>query len=109
MNGSAHNMAVIAEKLDREWLDEGFLNKLRNGEFDVAGYVRFEGVLNTLRQLDDRSSVSIDREVVRLLWFVPQFVEWQVERTIERGADPKVVHGASSNIREMVGSILGEP
>jgi len=99
----------LIEKLDAEWLQGGFLYKLRECEFDVAGYVRFENLLNTAKQLDDQNSPTINREFVRLLWFVPQFFEWQVERIVERGADAGTVYGASSNIRELVGTILGEP
>ena len=109
MGEAKRGLDAVVERLDREWLEDGFLYKLRDGEFDMAGYVRFENVLNTARQLDDKSSKTIHREFVRLLWFVPQFVEWQTQRLIDRGADREIVYGASSNIRELVGSVLGEP
>ena len=102
-------LETLTKQLDDEWLDGGFLYKLRECEFDAAGYVRLERLLNSAKQLDDRQSMAISREFVRLLWFVPQFMEWQTERLIEHGADAETVHGASSNVREMVGQILGEP
>lgn len=106
---SRTGLAALNEQLDSEWLEGGFLYKLRECEFDAAGYARFEALLGKAKQTDSGSSETIDRDFVRLMWFVPQFVEWQVERVLERGGDPKAVHGASSRIRELVGEILGEP
>ena len=103
------NINQLVTKLDNEWLEDGFLYQLRECKFDDTGYIRFEGLLNTVKQLDDKSSPSIDRNLVRLLWFIPQFMEWQTERLIDRGNEPEKVHGANSNIREMIGAILGEP
>src|SRR5690242_10426225 len=109
IGGSRQVMAGYLEKLDQEWLEGGFLHKLRDREFDPVGYVRLENILNGIRQLDDQSNPLIDRQLVRLLWFIPQFMEWQTERVINAGADARLVNGACSNIREMVGIILGEP
>ncbi len=102
-------LEALNQNLDKEWLEGGFLYKLRNLEFDVSGYMRFEGLLHTAKQVDNQTSDAINRRFVRLLWFVPQFVEWQIERLIDAGADPDVVKGAANNIRELVGQILGEP
>lgn len=104
-----NDIEVLTRKLEIEWLEGGFLHKLRDCEFDAAGYVRLESLLNSARQLDDTRSPTIDRDFVRLVWFIPQFVEWQVDRVVENGADTETVHGAASNIREMVGLVLGEP
>jgi len=104
-----HRLVAIREELDREWLEEGFLHKLREREFDDAGFVRLEKLLLRAQDADAAGSQMIDREFVRLLWFVPQFFDWQVERLIENGADAERVHAATSSIRELVGTILGEP
>ena len=37
------------QKLDSEWLEGGFLYKLRERQFDPAGYVRFENILNNAK------------------------------------------------------------
>lgn len=106
---SNENIKNLVEKFDQEWLEGGFLYLLRECKFDAKGYLRLESLFHTLKQLDDTSSDLIDRELVRVLWFIPQFVEWQTERVIDRGADAESVHTAASNLRELVGEILGEP
>lgn len=103
------NTRNLVEKFDQEWPEGGFLYRLREGEFDAHGCLRLESLFHTLKQLDDATSDVIDRELVRTLWFIPQFVEWQTERAIDSGADAEAVHTAASNLRELVGEILGEP
>ena len=97
------------EKIEDEWFEGGFLDSLRNCNFDKEAYERLEHLLNTVREQEDLSQELISRDLVRLVWFIPQFMEWQIERVIEKGGDPKLVHSACSNIRELVGKILGEP
>lgn len=106
---SEENIKSLIEKFDLEWLEGGFLYQLRECHFDVRGYMRLESLFHTLKQLDDNTSELINRDLVRVIWFIPQFVEWQCERVIERGGDAEVVHSAASNLRELVGEALGEP
>jgi len=55
------------------------------------------------------SQETISAEFVRLLWFTPLFVEWQIERVVSVGGDEAQVRHISDAIRERVMEILGTP
>ena len=66
-------------KLDSSWdFDEGFFGKLRQGVFDDKLCDEFISLLYSIF-IDDE---SIPKHVVRLLWYIPLFMEWQKERVL---------------------------
>ena len=58
---------TLIQKLDSEWFEGGFLYKLRERQFDPAGYVRFENLLNNAKQLDDSEASKISRDSVNVM------------------------------------------
>jgi hypothetical protein len=95
-------------RLEAEWdRSQGFLGRLRTGEFDPAGFERFEQLLRSVNLGDEE---TIDRRLVSLLWFVPLFMTWQRERVAEQGGDPDQVEAATQKITDiLLRDVLGAP
>lgn len=95
------------EALDLAWDDEsGFLGLLRAGEFNrEAG----EAYIRLLNSIEVEEGEPLNRDFVRLVWFAPIFMEWQIERTVERGANRVDLENVTDQIRERVMEILGVP
>lgn len=71
-------MSESVEVLESAWSEEdGFLFRLRVGEFETAKSASF---LATLRKIDADQDNVLNRRAVSLLWYVPLFLEWQRER-----------------------------
>jgi len=58
------------EEISNSW-DTGFLNQLREGAFSRELYNR---LYSAIMQLDIQEHEQIDRELIRLLWFIPIFM-----------------------------------
>jgi len=93
--------------LEQEWdFEDGFLGRLRCGEFEVAGLHRLLAVLETI-SLND--SEDINRRLVSLLWYMPLFMEWQKERVQEEGGDRLALENAINQVQTQVERLLGVP
>jgi hypothetical protein len=67
----------LVDRLDMEWAqDTGFLGKLRTGVLDREAYERFINLMQSIELEGD----TIDRRLVKVLWFIPLYMEWQTER-----------------------------
>lgn len=75
---------ALVEKLDAEWADGGFFSLVRDGLFDVP---RGDRVLEILRAIDIKENDYVPSRLLSLIWFMPSFLEWQVDRVRERGGD----------------------
>ena len=68
--------------LDIQWSENGFFEKLR-----YARKIDFEQghtLLNSIKSFSlDDTLINIDRNLVRLLWYIPQFMNWQIEKLSE--------------------------
>jgi hypothetical protein len=104
---SAHSDPATLNLLDLAWdQDEGFLGMLRSGRFsEVAG----ERYLALLRSIEIGEGEQLNPDFVRLVWFAPIFIEWQVERAVECGADKAQVERISDAVRERLMELLGTP
>ena len=91
---------------EREWdLDSGFLGKLRQGQFDRQAYGRFRQMLEKVRT-ETRDADQLPRRLVSLIWYVPQFMYWQVQRvkgSISLEEYEKAVNEMSSAVEEILG------
>lgn len=66
--------------------------------------------LSVLRGIDTKHFPdSVPKELVRLLWWIPRILEWNMERVKEQGADMESVTLAVSEIEEELNRILGVP
>ena len=104
---SRHSDPAILELLDLAWdQDEGFLGSLRAGRFfEVAG----DKYLELLQSIDIEEGEHLHPDFVRLVWFVPIFIEWQVGRAVERGANKAQIERISDAVRERLMELLGTP
>ena len=111
MNNS--RIRAIAEKLQAEWDDipDGFFSKLRDGIMDQD---RYEHVLRLLKEARDVSLAypedCLDKLFVKVLWFMPIFMAWQIQRVEKNGYPVDVYTGDwCATIENIVSEILGEP
>lgn len=102
-----HSDPAVLEALDLAWdPDEGFLGKLRDGEFsEELG----DSYLALLESIEIGEGESLHPDFVRLVWFAPMFMEWQRERAIERGADERAVDRVTNRVTDRVLELLGTP
>ncbi|MFE1592355.1 hypothetical protein [Nocardia sp. NPDC058705] len=97
----------VLEALDTAWDPErGFLGNLREGRF--VPELR-DSYLALLRSIEIPEGECLHADFVRLLWFAPQFSEWQIERAVDRGADRIAVSKYSNLIWTAVTELLGAP
>jgi hypothetical protein len=102
-----HASPEALEALDLAWDDEaGFLGLLRGGRFDSELANKYLSLLNSI---NIEEGESLNGDFVRLVWFVPLFMEWQVERAVEHGVERVNLNRWIDRIRERVMELLGVP
>ena len=100
------NTTEILERLEREWdITDGFFGSLRDGFLRLE---RYDGVLEALRSIEV-SGDNINRDIVRLIWFIPRFMSWQDEGVREKGGDTKRLEQMTNEIEALLFEILGMP
>lgn len=98
----------INSLLENEWdLSTGFLRSLREGNFNRDSQERLVNILKAIK-IEENTPV-IDRHLVRLTWFIPLFMTWQIERMREEGRDTRDVTEAMHEILNLLYEILGVP
>jgi hypothetical protein len=99
--------AEAIKLLEGQWEQpEGFLGRLREGEFDPAGFERFEQLLKSINRHQDE---VINRRLVSLLWYAPTFMSWQRERVDEQGGNIEELDMAINRTHNLLEEILGVP
>lgn len=94
------------ELLDSSWdYEDGFLGKLRQGEFDKKLYLAFLVLLRGISFGDDE---LIPKRVVSLLWYIPLFMEWQKEQ-ITKSIEEMEYNRFKTEIENQLERILGVP
>jgi hypothetical protein len=97
----------IINGIESEWeLETGFLGQLRLGKFDPVGLERLLGILGEI-QLNDEQ--LINRRLVSLLWYIPIFMSWQLERLQNQASEMKQVDHSRNEILILLEKILGIP
>jgi hypothetical protein len=94
----------IAE-LERVWSDEnGFLFELRMGVFSAE---KAKDFLFTIELIESDDAELVSKRAVSLLWYLPLFLGWQVERVDpEERAELEMVITRVTNHLE---TVLGVP
>ena len=85
-------------------LEEGFLGLLRGGHFHSLARDRFLGLLQSI---DLAPEDTIDRRQVGLLWYVPLFMQWQLERLDDE--EQALLRAAIDQVTNYLERILGVP
>jgi hypothetical protein len=94
-------------KLEREWdADNGFVGRLRFGDFDEHALAR---LVNLLKSIDIGAQACIPRSLVSVLWQIPYVMEWQVPHQTRNGGDVQNLHRAIATVNGEVERILGLP
>ncbi len=102
-----NNEELIA-LIEAEWdLDNGFLGRLRQGQFDRACYSRCSQALERI-QREVRNGDSMSRRLVSLLWYIPLFMSWQAER-VKGSIDAQEYQRIANQIEGKLEEILGVP
>jgi hypothetical protein len=105
--GLRHDDPELIETLDLVWDDEaGFLGRLCGGDF-VQGLA--DAYIELLGRIDPIEGEFVNLSFVKLLWFMPLFMEWQVERVVEAGAPRGDVERVLDLATTRIMDILGVP
>ena len=92
--------------LDEAWDDEsGFLGKLRSGDFDREAGEAYVALLSRIPPIGE----TVSSTLVRLIWFAPTFIEWQIERAAGDEGDVADLKRIADQVHEAVASVLGIP
>jgi len=95
------------QALEAEWSKpDGFLGKAREGVFDER---QGAGFVVLLQRIELADGPSIDRRLVALVWYLPNFLEWQKGRVAERGGDLAAFERLINRVQGIVEEILGVP
>jgi hypothetical protein len=94
-------------QIEEFWdLPHGYFYRLRRGDYDPGGAQRFEALLNSI---DFGQSLGVPRRLVALIWTVPTFMEWQIERVTEVGGDVEALKRDVVRLRNALNNLLGAP
>lgn len=101
------NLAEAIGRVEGYWeIPDGFLYRLRQGDFDPAGATSLQ---DTLAAIDVTSLEALPRRLVALTWMIPTVMEWQIEQVEKRGGDAAALRRSIEGIRSALQDILGAP
>ena len=110
---SSIDLKEITEKLQAEWDDfpNGFFSKVHDGIMDQE---RYEYVVSLLEQAKEfvfaHSGDSLDKSFVKVIWYMPHFLDWQADHIEQMGGRIDVYKGQwCAVIENIVSEILGVP
>jgi len=93
--------------VESEWEpEEGFFWKIRQGNFEKAEAHRALSKLTAVPRLTDQ---LIPARLVSVLWYVPLFIEWQVDRVRANRGDIAEYTTAIAKFTAEIERILGVP
>jgi hypothetical protein len=95
------------DAMESEWTpDGGFFWKIRQGHFAPDD---FERALNKVSGISIAEDADLPRRVVSLLWYIPLFMQWQVERVRENHGDVAAYTKAITAMTNEIERLLGVP
>jgi hypothetical protein len=105
---SASNFQGLINTLEGIWQSpDGAMFLLRQGRHDTD---RIDEVVRLLRSIElSETDALLPRRLVSLLWYMPAFMEWQVERVIEGGGDADALRTQTVEVLNQLERILGLP
>jgi hypothetical protein len=93
--------------VESEWsCEDGFFWQLRQGKFTSAD---FERAMERLSSISITEEEPLPRRLVSLLWYIPLFMQWQVDRIQENGGDVTAYKMAITAMTNEVERLLGVP
>lgn len=95
------------DALESEWSPEdGFFWRIREGHFAVND---FERALKKISAITIAEEADVPRRIISLLWYIPLFMHWQVERVHENKGDVKAYGQAIVRMTTEIERLLGVP
>lgn len=96
----------LIDKIDQEYdRTTGFLGLLRQGTFDSQSSERLLDLLSSL----ELGNGPVDRRLVQLLWYMPIFLQWQIERFDASGRDAAPVRTVMNKVVSRLEVVIGVP
>lgn len=93
--------------LEYEWSpDEGFFWRIRQGQFSPAC---FEVALKKTMDISVPEDAELPRRLVSILWYIPVFMHWQIDRVRENGGDEVAYQRAIGLMTAEIERVLGVP
>lgn len=96
----------LTERLDKEWDSEGFLGRVRVGQFSPSEGAKFIELLNSVKLDDD---ACIPKRLLTLIWYLPSFFSWQKDRVGEMGGDVDAYEKFVTDVQNTLEQVLGVP
>jgi len=100
------NADQLIARLEAAWDIDGFLDHVRNGDFVPDEGEQF---LAILRDIKISETDLVPKRLVSLLWFVPIFLMWQVDRIAENGGDGVAYERFMNDVHGVLEDRLGIP
>lgn len=100
------NSEQLTKRLEAAWDVDGFLGRLRGGEFDLLLAADF---LQLLRTVDLSQDAVLQKRLVALMWYIPSFLTWQRIRVIQTGGDSDKYDKFVTSVHNALEDILGVP
>lgn len=100
------NLPWLVDALERAWDVNGFLGRLRAGEFVLDDASGFLALLQGI-EIDDEQLVP--KRFLSLLWFLPSFLAWQAERVAAKGTNPVDYARFMTEVHSLLEERLGVP
>lgn len=95
------------EAVESEWAaEDGFFWRVRQGHFLLSD---FERAMMKLSKITVGEASELPRRLVSLLWYIPLFMQWQVERVEEMKGDVSGYMTAIARMTNEIERILGVP
>ncbi|MCK4636114.1 MAG: hypothetical protein KAT32_04590 [Candidatus Moranbacteria bacterium] len=99
------NTKDASKLIEKEWELSGFFGRLRGGVFDND---RLNKLIQLLEDVELDLNDKIDRRFVSLIWYIPLFIGWQIER-IEDEKEIDLLKKGRNKIEGLLEEILGIP
>ncbi len=101
--------ATLITSIESEWEPgDGFFWKIRQGVFRDSDFERAFEKVKAVPTFSDR---PVPARLVSLLWYVPLFMQWQVERVREQGGDEAryatATNKMTAEVEEGIGGVGG--
>jgi hypothetical protein len=95
------------ESIESEWEPEtGFFWRIRQGDFRKD---EFDRVFAKFAAVPGASVEPLPARLVSVLWYVPIFMQWQIDRVRDRGGDVPTYATAMNQLTAEVERVLGVP
>jgi hypothetical protein len=94
------------DHMEVEWDEGGFFEKIRNGNYDSS---RANYIIDLICSLETNGQDFLPKRLISLIWYIPIFLDWQVDRVTEQGGDTIAFDKFRTNILNKLQDALGVP